>query len=210
MTTSLDAQPATLPTVPTLPLRLHLLGRSARVAATSVTGAALFSLWLTAVVISPVTVFAPLVLPVTAWVRAYADAHRDEARRFTGWPMTRSYRDPGTGSLARRVWSLERDRQSWRDAWWCLLHSIVAATTSALNVGLFAGTLFYLNYPLLYWATPQTVFDDPFGGLIVFHSVAQSTVMMPLALVCFGLWYALVLPLTRVELALTRALLSGR
>jgi hypothetical protein len=212
MTKTLDApsMSASLPAMRTLSVRLHLLARAARVTVTSMAGAVLFSVWLTAVAISPITVLAPLVLPATRWVRAYADSHRDEARRLTGWPMERQYRPTDDRSLVRRVWSVERDRQSWRDAWWCLLHAIVAATTSALTVTLFAGTLFYLSYPLLYWSTPQFVFGEPFGSLLVLHSVAQATVMMPLALVCFGLWYALVLPLTRVELKLTRSLLSPR
>jgi hypothetical protein len=192
-----------------VPLRLYLLGRSALLMVTSLVGALLFAVWLTAVAISPITLFAPLVLPVTRLVRAYADHMRRDARRLTGWPMRGTYRigeDPG---VLRRVWSIERDRQSWRDAWWCLSHSVVATTFSALLTGLFAGTMFYLCYPLLYWVTPHNVFGRPFGGLVELDSVAQSCLMMPLALVCFGLWYALVLPLTRTELRLTRRLLAA-
>jgi hypothetical protein len=191
-----------------VPLRLYLLGRSALLMVTSLAGALLFTLWLTAVVISPITLFAPLVLPATRLVRAYAEHMRRDARRLTAWPMRGAYRSSDDPRLLRRVWAIERDPQSWRDAWWCLTHSFVGSLFSMLLTGLFAGGVFYLCYPLLYWVTPHDVFGRPFGGLVEFSSVAQSCVMMPLALVCFGLWYALVLPLTRTELSLTRALLA--
>ena len=209
MTAIIDAPTDTSapPSARLIVAELHLLGRSVRLLLTSMVGVLLFSAWITVVVGAPVTIFAPLVLPVTAVVRAYADGHRREARRLTGWPMRPRYRSPETTTPVRRVWSVVRDPQSWRDAWWCLLHGIVACITSSLIVTLFVGTIFYLSYPLLYWATPPSVFGHPFGGLVDLHSVAQSTVMMPLALLSFGLWYVLTLPLTRLELSLTRALL---
>lgn len=195
-----------------VPLRLYLLGRSAVLMFTSLIGAVLFAVWVAAVAISPITIFAPLVVPATRLVRAYAERMRRDARRLTGWRMRAGYRTASTedATLLRRVWSIERDRQSWRDAWWCLLHSVVAAICSVLLTGLFAGGVFYLCYPFLCWVAPQDVFGRPFGGLVEFTSVAQSCVMMPLALVCFGLWYVLVLPLTRLELSLTRRLLAAR
>jgi hypothetical protein len=209
MASTLPAPAVVRPARRRVPLRLYLLGRSALLLFTSLAGAALFSLWVTAVVISPITLVAPLVLPVTRLVRAYAEHMRRDARHLTGGQMRGMYRNAEDAGVLRRVWSIERDPQSWRDVWWCLSHSIVGSLFSALLTGLFAGGVFYLCYPLLYWITSRDVFGRPFGGLFEFSSVAQSCVMMPLALVCFGLWYALVLPLTRTELSLTRGLLAA-
>ena len=173
-------------------------------------GAALFSIWFTAAAISPLTLLGLALLPVTAVVRGYANLYRRDAARLTGWRMDPCYRSPGEGGAIRKAWAIVRDRQSWRDALWCLMHSIVAAVTSSVTIAFFAGTVFYLSYPFLYWVTPQSVFGNPFGGLLIFHSVAQSMVMMPLGLISFGIWYAIALPLARAELHLTGWLLTGR
>ncbi len=200
-----------LPAARHTPLRLHLFGRSLRVMLTSMIGVALFCLWVTLVAVSPITIVAPLVLPVTAMVRGYANAHRREAARLLGRPVEAGYRTGGRRGFIRRVWTIERDPASWRDAAWCLVRAVVAFVTSTLLVTLAAATLLYLSYPFLYWVTPQNVFGEPFGGLVTLHSVGQAALLMPLALVTFGLWYVLVVPLTRAELAVTSAMLgSGR
>ena len=126
---------------------------------TSLIGAVLFALWLTAVVISPITLFAQLVLPTTRLVRAYADRIRRDVFRAADRTVRRR---------------------------------LVLPLRSAAVL-----------------ADAPRLFGRPFGGLLEFSLVAQSCVMMPLALVCFGLWYALVLPLTRTELSLTRRLLPS-
>jgi Putative sensor len=110
--------------------------------------------------------------------------------------------------VVARVWAIERDPASWRDAGWCLLHAIVGCVTSTVSFALFASGVFYLIYPFLYWVTPDKVFRQPFGDQWTLHSVGASAVVMPAALVCFLLWYALVIPLARAEVLTTRALLG--
>jgi hypothetical protein len=206
---TVDAPSAMRPPPPhRAPLRFYLLARSIRLMFSALLGAVVFTLWITAVVLSPIVLFAALLPPATRLLRCYADAHRREARRLTGWPMRGVYRSSDSATVLSRAATAVRDGQNWRDAWWSLTHSILASCTAGLSVGLFAGCLFYLIYPFLYWVTPHEVFGRPFDGLVVLHSVAQSTLMMPLALVCFGLWHATVLPLARVELYLTRAFLG--
>src|SRR5581483_6672065 len=199
--------PAAVPADRRAPLRLYLLGRAAVLMATSMTGVVLFCLWVTLVAVSPVTLLAPLVLPMTRLVRAYADAHRRSAGRALGRVVERPYA-PTRSRGVRRVWDVVRDPASWRDAWWLLAHGVVAFTTATLSVALFLGGVFYLAYPLLYASTPQRVFGHPFDKAFTLHTVAQSTVMMPLALICFALWYGLALPLARAEVTLTVKLLS--
>lgn len=202
-------QPPVLPPARHGSVRLHLLARAAGIMLTSLTGVVLFCLWVTAVAISPLTVVAPLLIPVTALVRSYAGAHRRAAQRLLGTPIDAGYRPTAPSGVIGRVWSIVRDPASWRDAWWCVTHAVIACVTATLQIALFAGGVLYLIYPFLYWVTPQRVFGEPFGGALTLHSVGDATIMMPLALVAFGLWYLLALPLTRAELALTRALLGG-
>jgi hypothetical protein len=212
MTMISEAAPSTavLPPARSATLRLRLLGRSVIVALTSMTGLILFVLWVTFVAVSPISVVAPLVLPVTVLVRAYANGYRRRTARLIGAPIPSGYRTPSRPGLISRIWAVVRDPASWRDAAWLLSHAVVGFVTSILSVTLFLGAVFYLVYPFLFWVTPQRVFGTPFGGWHELHTVADATIMMPLALVCFGLWYLLQLPLTRLELALTRALLGPR
>lgn len=202
------APPPVLPPPRLASVRLHLLGRSVVVMLTSMAGVALFSVWVTMVAISPISIVAPLVLPVTGAVRAYANVHRRDAARLLGVPIEARYRPAPRPGLISRIWTIERDPASWRDAWWLLSRAVVAFATATASVALFLGSVFYLIYPFLYWVTPHNAFGRPFGGLVNFHSVGQSALMMPLALVCFALWYSLQLPLVRAELAVTRSLLS--
>jgi hypothetical protein len=175
---------------------------------TSMAGTALFCLWVTLVAISPITIVAVLVLPATALVRRYAELRRQGARRLLGDFPAHPYREaPGRGPVMR-VWTIVRDPASWRDALWLLLHAIVACVTATLSFTLFATGVLSLIYPFLFWVTPQHVFGRPFGGWVELHTAAQAAAIMPLALVFFGLWYVLVVPLTRAEVSLTRALLG--
>jgi hypothetical protein len=211
MANLVDVLPAqSIPAPRRPPLRLFLLGRSAVVMVTSMFGVVLFSLWITFVAISPLTILAVLVLPVTALVRWYADLRRRGAQRLLGSPVRASYRPAPDAGIVGRVLAIEKDPASWRDAAWCLVHAIVGCVTATLSFSLFAGGLFYLIYPFLYWVTPDAVFRHPFGDQWTLHSVGESTSVMPAALVCFALWYAFVIPLARAEVSLTRSLLGGR
>jgi hypothetical protein len=210
MTTTKDASPAAvvLPAARRTSVRLHLLGRSTVLMLTSMTGVALFCLWITLVAVSPITIVAVLVLPATALVRGYAAIHRRAAAGLLGTPIEPHYRSTEGRGLIGRVWTIERDPASWRDAWWLLAHAVVAFVTSVLSFTLFASSLFYLIYPFLYWVTPENVFNRPFGDWWMLHSVGQSTVVMLAAPVMFGLWYLLQIPLARAELSVTRSLLG--
>ena len=190
-------------------IRLHLLGRSVTTVFTSVLGIGLFALWITAVALAPISITAPLLVPITAIVRAYANAHRRGAGWLLGKPIRSGYRPSAGQGVFGRIVTIVRDPASWRDARWLLLHGIVCFVTSLLAVILFAGSVFYLIYPFLYWVTPQSVFGSPFGDWHELHSVADATVMMPLGLITFGLWMALQLPLSRLELAMTGSLLGA-
>ena len=206
----LDRPTPVLPPGRPVPLRLYLFARSAVVMATALLGCGLFALWITLAAVSPLTLVAPLVLPATLLVRGYANAHRRSLARLLGCPVPVPYRSGrGKGVLARVVIIL-RDPASWRDALWTLAHSVVGFVTACLSFTLLAGAVFYLVYPFLFWVTPDPVFREPFGDWYHLQSVAQSTVVWPLAALLFTLWWVLVIPLARAEVALAARLLTPR
>jgi hypothetical protein len=209
-TTEIPVSRAVLPARRRYSIRLHLLGRSVTTIVTSLVGLVLFVVWIAAVALAPISITAPLLVPITAIVRAYADAHRRGASWLLGTHVPAAYRSTEGQGVFRRIVTIVRDPASWRDAAWLLLRSVVGSVTSILAVALFASSVFYLIYPFLYWVTPQRVFGRPFGDWHELHSVADATVMMPVGLVMFGLWMVLQVPLTRLELTLTGSLLGPR
>jgi hypothetical protein len=201
---------ATAPNTHAVPLRLFLLGRAGALLFTSLYGTVLFCFWVTFVAISPITFLAPVVLPLTALVRWYANNRRRGAERLVGPPIRADYREAPRSSVLSRVITIVKDPSSWRDALWLFLHPIVTMFASALSLALFFGGVFYLIYPFLYWVTPPRVFNRPFGGLVHLHSVGGACGMMPFAIVSFALWFALAIPLARADASLTRSLLGRR
>lgn len=212
MTTTTQSPPShpVLPAARKASLRVHLFGRSVVVMLTSMAGLTLFVLWVVLVAISPISIVAPLLIPATALVRTYANAHRRNAARLLGAPVEPAYRSPSRPGLARHIWNLESDPASWRDTLWLLLHAVIAFVTSTIAVTLLLASVFYAIYPFLFWVTPEAAFGHPFGGWLHFHTVGQASGMMVLAPIAFGLWLALQLPLSRAELRLTQALLGRR
>lgn len=209
-TTEVPVSRTVLPARRRYSIRLHLLGRSVTTIVTSLIGLVLFVAWIAAVALAPISITAPLLVPITAIVRAYANAHRRGASWLLGTHVPAAYRSTEGQGVFRRIVTIVRDPASWRDALWLLLRSVVGSVTSILAVALFASSVFYLIYPFLYWVTPQRVFGRPFGDWHELHSVADATVMMPVGLVMFGLWMVLQVPLTRLELTLTGSLLGPR
>jgi hypothetical protein len=112
------------------------------------------------------------------------------------------------GGVFRRAWTIATDPASWRDALWLAWQTVVGWTMALVSVGLFLGSVFYLIYPFLYAVTPDPVFRQPFGSWSQLHSVAESCLVMPVAVIPFVLWYVTVLPFARADLAVGRRLLS--
>ncbi len=168
----------------------------------------LFSAWLTAAAAALTSVLAPLILPVTALVRATCDADRLRLGRLTEAPAPAVYR-PLRGNALRRARIVLGDPASWRDAAWLLWSALLGWVLAALTVCLFAGSIFYLFYPLLYAIAPPPVFREPFGSWSHLHSVAQACAVMPTAALCVVLWYATTVPLAQADAAVARACLGA-
>lgn len=189
-----------------LALRFRLLGRAAVGMVTAFVGVALFCFWVTFVALSPFTLLAWTVLPLTTLVRRYADANRLAASRVLGEPIPRPYRPVRDARWLARVWAIVRDPASWRDMAWTLVQSTVCVFLRTLQVSLFLASVLYLIFPFLYWVTPQDVFGRPFG-LFELHTVGQSFLLTPVAALAISLWIVLAVPLSRADAVITRALL---
>ncbi|GLY40487.1 hypothetical protein Amsp01_065100 [Amycolatopsis sp. NBRC 101858] len=188
--------------------RLTLLGWSALLLTGSVAGAALATLWITAVPLVALGAGIPLTLLSTALVRWLAGLHRQWAGRRLGDPVDRPYLPAPDAGWAARLWTVLRDPASWRDWAWLGVNAVTGWLTSGLSLLLFAGGFFYLLYPVVYLLTPPEVFRTPLGGAFRLHSVAQTFVLLPLGLVSFGLWYATATPLADLNARVIRLLLG--
>jgi hypothetical protein len=198
---------ATLPPARALPLRLRLFLRSAVVMLTAFVAITLFCFWVTFAALSPLTLVAPALIPLTALVRRYANRHRRAAATLLGEPVPEPYRAPAAPGLLTRITTLLRDPASWRDAWWLIVHGTAGLFLATLSFTLAAASVFYVVYPLLYAVTPRPVFSRPFGDWSHLHRLAETFALVPVGFVLFALWWVVVIPLARAEAGLTRSLL---
>ncbi len=196
-----DAQ-ADLRRTPAIQLPFYALA----LAILSQIGIALFVIVVTGIPLIVVTAGIPLLLggiPATRW---FANVNRDLASRVTGTEIPRPYRKPPVPGVVNYLRTALTDPATWRDLAWLLVNATVGFTMLVLSASLFFGAIFYLIYPFLFAVTPQEVFGTPFG-FFELHTVAQSFLMVPLAIVCFWLWWAFGRPLVRAQARLTAALL---
>jgi putative sensor protein len=209
MSTMYAAPPPIAPQRPAPPAHLsrtRLFGWSVVMMTTWPVATVLFCVWVTAVALSPLTVFLPVLVGLTGAVRSYAGVHRRWTERMLGDRVAAPYRPATATGWVARAKNVLTDRASWRDAWWLLVHSTVGCFLATLAFSLLAGSVFYAIYPFLYWVTPDPVFRQPFG-FFTLHSVGQSFALVPLGLAMFGLWFASVRPIMLAHARLTRSLL---
>lgn len=186
--------------------RPRLFGWSIVMMTTWPVATVLFSVWVTTVALSPLTVFVAALVGLTGAVRGYANLHRRWAERMLGERIPAPYRPVTSTGWLGRAKNVLTDRASWRDAWWLLAHSTVGCFLATLSFSLLAGSVFYVIYPFLYWVTPDQVFRQPFG-FFTLHSVGQSFALVPLGIAMFGLWFVTVRPIMLAHARLARALL---
>lgn len=174
------------------PSRWWHFGTSLALMLTWPIGLGLFIVWAVVASLSLLTVVAPLLLPVAAMIRGYAQAHRRWAGRALGRQVTR----PETGHGRRAPATLFgtftiplRDAAIWREWLWLLVHATVGFALALIPTALLLSALFYSLYPLLFALTPQEVFGTVFG-FIEIHSVSEAWLVTPIAVVCLGLWLA--------------------
>ncbi|MEW1721718.1 sensor domain-containing protein [Streptomyces sp. NPDC093109] len=193
-----------------LALRVHLLGWSLVLLPGAAAGAALATLWITAVPLVALGAGIPLALLATVLIRWFADLHRHWAAGRLGEPVPRPYLPPpdtGRGWPAR-LWAILRDPASWRDWAWLVANSVTGWFTYGLSVLLFLGGVLFLVYPLVYQLTPPQVFRTPLGNGFRLHSVQESFALVPLGPVLLLLWYATAVRLAHLNAVVIRSLLG--
>jgi signal transduction histidine kinase len=109
----------------------------------------------------------------------------------------------GLGPL-RRLATWARDPARWRDLLGLFLGFTVGLVVPILVITFFAGWLFYVVYPFLWWVTPRGVFDLALGAFTV-DTLAESFLLWAASAVFFALWWWTTGPLVRARAALDRA-----
>ncbi|HEY7043292.1 MAG TPA: sensor domain-containing protein [Nocardioidaceae bacterium] len=170
---------------------------------------ALFVIVSTAIPLVIITVGALMLLVFVPVVAALAQAHRHIASRVLLEPVRPFYKPTkGLGVLGRlQRWA--GDPARWRDYVWLFVSSTVGFTLGLIGTVLFLSIFWYLIYPFLFAVTPEGVFEEDLGFMVI--DTQQETFLMWIgALVFFLLWWICIKPLVRLQAVIDRALLSSR
>jgi signal transduction histidine kinase len=168
-----------------------------------------FCVWVTAAsVVLSLIVFIiglPLFLLSVIAFRWTAELDRRNAALLLGRPLRATYKDHRGESFLARLSSTSRDKQTWKDLAWLVVHSVLGFTFAVIAVSLVASVFAFLTMPLWFWAIPEGV--D--GGLWNIDN-------LPLALLATGLAFPLAALtvfvnrwMARGELWLAERLLDG-
>jgi signal transduction histidine kinase len=168
-----------------------------------------FCVWVTAAsVVLSLIVFIiglPLYLLSVIAFRWTAELDRRNAALLLGRPLRAVYKDHKGESFFARLGGTSRDRQTWKDLTWLVVHSVVGFTFAVIAVSLVASVVAFLTMPLWYWSIPGGV---DWGGLNIHTlplALAVTVAAFPLAAVTYFVdrWMA------KGELWLAVSLLDG-
>jgi signal transduction histidine kinase len=128
--------------------RLKLVGWAVVLSVLAYAGLFLFVLVITGAAVVLVSVGIPMLMLTFPIVRWYADIHRQWAGNLLGTPIPSSYRAPQSGNALVRLWSVARDRATWRDVLWLFVNGTAGLVLTF--VGAFEGVL-----SLVFWWWPK-------------------------------------------------------
>lgn len=203
-----ETGPLLVPSTPR-PGRWWHLATSAVLTVTWPVGLALFIIWAVIVVLSPLTIIAPLLIPTAAAIRGYAGAYRHWASRALGVAVVRlERRGQQRRNLAGVLLAPLRDPATWREWCWLLVNATAGFVLALLPVVFIAGAVFYLCYPFLYAITPQEAFGEVLG-VYELHSVTEAWLVTPLGGVCLVIWYGISRSFPLANAAIIRAMLGS-
>src|SRR5215207_8575323 len=83
----------------------------------------------------------PVMLCSAMAFRWATDLDRRNAALVLGRPLTGRYDDHGGGQFLTRLSATLRDRQTWRDLQWLIVHSVVGLAFGSIAIGLVAQVL---------------------------------------------------------------------
>ncbi|HEY0278353.1 MAG TPA: sensor domain-containing protein [Solirubrobacterales bacterium] len=126
-----------------------------------ITAVVAFCVWVTAasVVLSLIVfiVGLPLYLLSVIAFRWTAELDRRNAALLLGRPLRANYRDHRGESFLARLSSTSRDRQTWKDLAWLVIHSVVGFGFAVVAVSAVAAVIASLTMPLWFWSIPGGV-----------------------------------------------------
>lgn len=168
-----------------------------------------FCVWVTAAsVVLSLIVFIiglPLYLLSVIAFRWTAELDRRNAALLLGRPLRAVYKDHKGESFFARLGSTSRDRQTWKDLAWLVVHSVVGFTFAVIAVSLVASVVAFLTMPLWYWSIPGGV---DWGGLNI-HTLPLALAVMVAAFPLAALTYFVDRWMAKGELWLAVSLLDG-
>jgi signal transduction histidine kinase len=120
-----------------------------------------FCVWVTAAsVVLSLIVFIiglPLYLLSVIAFRWTAELDRRNAALLLGRPLRATYKDHRGESFVARLSSTSRDKQTWKDLAWLVVHSVLGFTFAVIAVSLVASVIAFLTMPLWFWSIPEGV-----------------------------------------------------
>jgi signal transduction histidine kinase len=155
-----------------------------------------------------VTLIGIPVLLATAYAnRGLAWLERRRAALVLGAPIEQSYRRPRRKGILARVTTVATDPQTWKDAAWMLVLSVVGFAGFIAAIVLWSVALWAVTYPLYWWILPHDALAEFGDGHTIDTwplALALGAVGIPLLVVapwiCAGFAYG--------EAALARVLLA--
>lgn len=126
-----------------------------------ITAVIAFCVWVTAAsVVLSLIIFIiglPLYLLSVIAFRWTAELDRRNAALLLGRPLRATYKDHKGESFFARLSSTSRDRQTWKDLAWLVVHSVLGFTFAVIAVSAVASVIAFLTMPLWFWSIPEGV-----------------------------------------------------
>jgi signal transduction histidine kinase len=120
-----------------------------------------FCVWVTAISVTLSLLVFIIGLPVfllsVIAFRWTAELDRRNAALLLGRPLHGVYRDHRGERFLVRLSSTTRDKQTWKDLAWLVIHSVLGFTFAVIAVSAVASVVAFLTMPLWYWSIPDGV-----------------------------------------------------
>jgi hypothetical protein len=156
-----------------------------------------FTVWVAGVTLSlSLAVFIvglPMILLTAITFRWTAELDRRNAALVLGRPLRARYR-PHAGGLLARLSATVRDRRTWKDLAWLVLHSVVGFAFGVVAISLVVTVAGLVLLPVWYWSIP----DGIELGLWNVDTLLEAFLTAPLAI-----------PLGLMTALLVRAMAAG-
>jgi signal transduction histidine kinase len=168
-----------------------------------------FCVWLSASIATLTLIVFIIGLPVfllsAVAFRWTAELDRRNAILLLGRPLRATYRDHRGERFLTRLSNTARDRQTWKDLAWLIIHSVVGFGFAVVAVSALASVVSSALMPLWFWSIPEGV--D--WGLWNIDNVPLALLATVLSIPMAALTVLILRGMAKVELWLAEQLLDG-